>query len=138
MLIGYARPLQDDLKNEAQRRLLMEEDCERIIAEVHASAKKREELNELMKTLKPNDVVVVAKLYVLADSTHHLVELLDHIENRGAFLVSLQEGIDTRIRDGYSFRSSAKHVAALRHDCIGDTQDKGVNDATEHRRQPGS
>jgi len=137
MLIGYARPLQDDLKNEAQRRLLMEEDCERIIAEVHASAKKREELNELMKTLKPNDVVVVAKLYVLADSTHHLVELLDHIENRGAFLVSLQEGIDTRNRDGYSFRSIVKHLAAFQTDCISEKTKKGVSKAKKRGIQPG-
>lgn len=40
-----------------------------------ASAKKRTQWNNLMTTLNQGDKVVVTKLFTLADSTRHLVEL---------------------------------------------------------------
>ena len=95
MLIGYSRPYEDDLNCEKQQKKLTEINCEKMISEEHPSAKKRIQLNNMIQNLNKEDKVVVTKLFVLADSTRHLLELLEIIDAKGAYLQSLHEGIDT-------------------------------------------
>lgn len=63
----------------------------------------RNKLENLLHSLHEGDKVIVSKLYTIADSTRHLVELLNRLEVSGAYLQSLQEGIDTSDTVGYSF-----------------------------------
>ena len=46
----------------------------------------------MMNNLNKGDKVVVTKLFALADSTRHLVELLEMMDAKGAYLQSLHEG----------------------------------------------
>src|SRR5690554_2982797 len=110
MLIGYVRPLLDDLDCEEQKNQLLKNNCEKIIQESHASAKRRTELERLIEMLNERDAIVVTKLYALADSTHHLVELLEEIERKEAFLISIAEKIDTSKEESYSFSYIVKHL----------------------------
>ncbi|TKI15440.1 recombinase family protein, partial [Bacillus cereus] len=86
MLIGYMRPYQDDLKCEEQLKSLEKCNCTMIISEEHSSAKKRVQLKNMIDNLKQDDKIVVTKLFTLADSTRHLVELLQVIDNKGAYI----------------------------------------------------
>src|SRR4051812_39041469 len=103
MLIGYMRPYEDDFDCENQLKKLSKMNCEILISEEHSSAKKRIKLSNMINNLNQGDKVVVTKLFGLADSTRHLVELLESIDAKGAFLQSLEEGIDTSNKSGYQF-----------------------------------
>ena len=131
MLIGYVRPLQDDLECEEQKNQLLKNNCEKIFQESHASAKRRTELERLIKTLNERDTIVVTKLYALADSTHHLVELLEEIERKEAFLISIAEKVDTSKEEGYSFSYIVKHLAHFQSEVISEKTKKGMNKAKQ-------
>ncbi|MEI3612633.1 recombinase family protein [Pseudogracilibacillus sp. SO30301A] len=131
MLIGYIRPLQDDLECEEQKNQLLKNNCEKIIQESHASAKIRTELERLMGMITEQDTIVVTKLYVLADSTHHLVELMEEIERKRAFFISVDEKIDTSKKEGYPFSYIVKHVANFQSEVISEKTKKGMNKAKQ-------
>src|SRR5699024_8190453 len=95
MLIEYMRPYQDDEKCEQQLKILQDKNCHKIISEAHVSAKRREKLEDVLCSLQKVDKIIINKLYAIADSTRHLVELLDTIETSGASLQSIEEGVDT-------------------------------------------
>jgi DNA invertase Pin-like site-specific DNA recombinase len=132
MLIGYVRPLYADEVCEKQREDLRESHCAHILAEAHASAKKRVQLNAMINQLNQGDKIIVTKLYVLADSTRHLAELLNLLEAKGAFLQSLQEGIDTSHYHGYSFRYLVDHLLEFQSDVISETTKRGLSKAKEN------
>ncbi|MFD1706071.1 recombinase family protein [Siminovitchia sediminis] len=129
MLIGYVRPLQEDPTCEDQLKKLAH--CDRIAREEHASAKRRVQLSDMIDHLQKGDQVVVAKLYVLADSTRHLVELLDVIDQKGAVLQSIREEINTNDVQGYSFRTIVKHMVEFQSDVISERTKKGLNRAKQ-------
>ncbi len=46
----------------------------------------------MISNLNPGDKIVVTKLFILADSTRHLVKLIEKIEIKHAYFQSLIEG----------------------------------------------
>src|SRR5690625_2939801 len=131
MLIGYMRPDQVDLDCEYQLGMLQEKNCTKIIAEAHASAKRRVQLEGLIKSLNQGDKIIVEKLYTIADSTRHLVEVLEAIEGKGAYLQTIQEGIDTSSTAGYSFSYIVQHLATFQSDVISEKTKKGLSKAKQ-------
>ncbi|HLR68035.1 recombinase family protein [Virgibacillus alimentarius] len=131
MRIGYMRPDQDDPDCEVQVKKLTEQNCAQIISEAHASAKKRIQLENMMKHLQQGDEIVVHKLYTLADSTRHLMELLDIMEVKEVYFQSLKEGIDTSNKNGYSFRYVVTCLAGFQSDVISEKTKKGLNKAKQ-------
>lgn len=131
MLIGYCRPYKDDLNCENQRKKLNEMHCQTIISEEHSSAKKRSKLNIMLSNLSKEDIVVVTKLFVFADTTRHLLELLEIIDNKGAYLKSLYEGIDTSNTSGYKFYDILHHLVEFQSDVISEKTRKGLSEAKE-------
>ncbi|MDU5144210.1 MAG: recombinase family protein [Paenibacillus dendritiformis] len=57
-----------------------------FIQEEHASAKRRTRLESMMANLNAGDKIVVARLFSLADSTRHLMELLEALQQKDAYL----------------------------------------------------
>src|SRR5699024_1326393 len=131
MLIGYTRPLQNDPKSKKQVEVLSQKECNIIISEKHASAKKRIELDKLINNLQENDKIIVTKLYSIADSTLHLVELIELIESKGAYFESICEGIDTGNIDGYQFSYILNHLAEFQSDVISEKTKKGLYKARQ-------
>lgn len=131
MLVGYMRPYEDDLNCENQLKMLKENFCETIISEEHSSAKRRTQLNNMLNNLNQGDKIVVAKLFALADSTRHLVELLETIQSKGAYLQSLAENIDTSNKSGYSFYDIVKHLVEFQGDVISEKTKKGLLEAKQ-------
>lgn len=131
MLIGYMRPYQGDENCERQHKALIKENCKKIISEPHTSAKHRNNLDKLLNSLCEGDKIVIGKLYTIADSTRHLVELIDKIEAKGAYLHSLQEEIDTSNTDGYSLPHIVKHLSVFQNDVISEQTKQGMIKAKE-------
>lgn len=137
MLIGYMRPYQDDLKCEDQLKNLEKINCTTIILEEHSSAKKRTHLKNMINNLKQGDKIVVTKLFTLADSTRHLVELIEQIDTKGAYLQTLTEGIDTSNSAGYQFSDIVKHLVNFQSDVISEKTKKGLYEAKQKGVTPG-
>lgn len=131
MLIGYMRPYQDDLKCEEQLKNLEKINCTMIISEEHSSAKRRTQLKNIINNIKQGDKIVVTKLFTLADSTRHLVELIEQIDKKGAYLQSLIEGIDTSNSAGYQFSDIVKHLVNFQSDVISEKTKKGLYEAKQ-------
>lgn len=131
MLIGYMRPYHGDLNCELQGRKFENSNCNRIIKEEHSSAKKRIQLKDMIDHLNPGDKIIVEKLFVLADSTRHLVELLDAIDAKGGYFQSLNEGIDTSTDSSYSFKGIVKHLVEFQSDVISEKTKVGLNEAKQ-------
>lgn len=131
MLIGYMRPSQDDLHCEIQRKRLSTLKCELIIAEEHSSPKQRIQLKRIINNLNKNDKIVITKLYTLADSTRHLVDLLEIINSKGAFIFSLKENIDTSHSTGYKFYDIVNYLVDFQSDVISEKTKNGLTAAKQ-------
>ena len=136
MLIGYMRPYQDDLKCEEQLKTLEKCSCTMIVSEEHSSAKKVQ-LKNMIDNLKPDDKIVVTKLFTLADSTRHLVELLQVIDNKGAYIYFVQEDIDTSNANGYHFGDIVKHLVDFQSDVISEKRRKACMKRNKRELQQG-
>lgn len=92
MKIGYARVSTQDQNLAIQTDLLLEAGCERIYKEKVSGAKHaRPELDRLLESPRPDDIVIVWKLDRLARSTRDLLEITEAIEKAGAKFRSLSE-----------------------------------------------
>src|SRR5699024_7945175 len=137
MLIGYMRPYQDDENCEQQFKILTDKSCHKIISEAHVSAKRREKLEDVLSSLQKGDEIIINKLYAIADSTRHLVELLDRIETSGASLQSIEEGVDTSDGNGYSFPHVVKQLAMFQSDEKREKTKRGKMNAKKKRASVG-
>ncbi|NCT39915.1 recombinase family protein [Bacillus sp. EB93] len=131
MLIGYMRPYLEDLECEDQLKNLKKANCTTFILEEHSSAKKRTQLKNMISNLNQGDKIVVTKLYTLADTTRHLVELLEIIDSKGAYFQSLTENIDTSNTAGYQFSKIVKHLVEFQSDVISEKTKKGMYEAKQ-------
>lgn len=131
MLIGYMRPYQEDLNCEFQFEKLIEMNCDTIIKEEHSSAKKRIQLKNMLSNLNQGDKIIVTKLSTLADSTRHLVELLEIMDTKGAYFHSLTECIDTSHTSGYRFNDIVKDLVEFQSDVISEKTKKGLYEAKQ-------
>ncbi|MHC5656335.1 recombinase family protein [Stappia sp. ICDLI1TA098] len=101
MKIGYARVSTIDQNPDAQRNALTAAGCETIVTETASGAsEKRPQLAKLMRSLAPGDVLTVWRLDRLGRSLPHLIGTVRDLEDKGAHLVSLTEGIDTTTAQG--------------------------------------
>lgn len=103
-------------------------------SEEHSSAKRRTRLKNMISTLKQGDKIVVKKLFLLADSTRHLVELLEQIDAKGAYLQCLIEGIDTSNSAGYQFSDIVKHLVNFQSDVISEKTKKGYMNLSKTKK----
>jgi len=101
MKIGYARVSRTDQHLELQTEALQAAGVTRIFKDRESGAKAgRVGLDEMLKTLREGDAVVVWRLDRLARSMQHLIELMQTFDAAGVQLVSLTEGIDTTTSTG--------------------------------------
>lgn len=131
MQIGYARAVEEDPHCEKQQALLKKYECEEIYVEKHGTPKKRTELKNLLEGLESGDRVIVWKLHAFADSTRHLVELLGVLDQKGAFLYSIKEEIDTAKGKSFSFQEIARCLADFQSDTISAKTKAGLTEAKQ-------
>ena len=99
MKMGYARVSTNDQDTQLQIDALTVAGCERIYQEKQSGAKQdRPELQQCLKSLRAEDILIVWKLDRLGRSLHHLIEVIKELENRQIGFQSLTENIDTTNR----------------------------------------
>ncbi|AFS70554.1 recombinase family protein [Exiguobacterium antarcticum] len=116
MIIGYMRPFFEDPTCEKQVKVLETYETDEVRTEEHSSSKRRYVLDQLLEDIRPGDIILVSHLYVLADSTRHLIDVLNSLDIKQAYLLSIRENIDTRQALDQSFREIVQHLVALQSD----------------------
>jgi DNA invertase Pin-like site-specific DNA recombinase len=101
-LLGYARVSKgDEQSNAAQAAALRKAGCRRVFEEAASGGRwDRPALQEMLRQLRENDVVVVWKLDRLSRSLKDLLHIMERIEAAGAGFRSLTESIDTTTAAG--------------------------------------
>jgi DNA invertase Pin-like site-specific DNA recombinase len=99
--IGYARVSTEDQSLDLQLDALRAAGCKRIYREkIGGSAKRRDELEQAIKALKPGDTLTVWRLDRLGRSLADLIGLMSRIHEGGCEFQSLTEAIDTGTAGG--------------------------------------
>ena len=96
MKVGYARVSTNEQDTYLQIDALKAIGCELIYQEKQSGAKKdRTELQQCLKSLREDDILIVWKLDRLGRSLQHLIEVVSDLEERKIGFQSLTENIDT-------------------------------------------
>lgn len=101
MKIGYARISTRDQSLELQVETLKAAGCEKVYQEIASGAKTaRPILDDLMKNIREGDTLVICKLDRLGRNLAHLLKLIEELKNKGVFIISLNDPIDTTTPHG--------------------------------------
>jgi DNA invertase Pin-like site-specific DNA recombinase len=101
MKIGYARVSKNIQDTQLQIDALVAAGCDKIYQEKISGGKTdRPELNQCLKAMNPDDVLVVWKLDRLGRSLQHLIEIITNLESENKGFQSLTESIDTTTPTG--------------------------------------
>ena len=139
MRIGYGRVSTRDQHPAAQHDALAAAGCEEIFTET-ASGKlaKRPQLeNALLSANRTGDQLVITKLDRLGRSLEHLIELSNHLQERGVDLVVLDQGIDTSTAVGRLFFQIIGAIAEFEHALMSERTIDGLAAARARGRTGG-
>ncbi|WP_312094920.1 recombinase family protein [Niallia sp.] len=136
MKYGYMRPTIADTSCDQQLKML-EPICGQVYIEEHDSAKDRTELLALLQNLSEGDKIVVGQLFTIADSSRHLMELLELLDRKGAYLQTLKEEIDTERKREYSLSKMLNHLVEFQNEIIRERTKKGMEYARKHGKASG-
>ncbi|MCM3741609.1 recombinase family protein [Oceanobacillus luteolus] len=136
MIYGYVRPLYNDLKSEAQLKALPDS-CDVIFKEEHGSPKKRLQLENLLMELQPGDSILVEKMVALADTFHHLMELLKVCEKDRVTIHFLSEGIRSDELLQMTLQDILVHVIQFQSDAIRQSTSIGMDQARKSGKSIG-
>lgn len=103
VLYGYARVSTDGQDTSAQAAALRRAGVRRVVEETASGAGERVQLQRLLRSLRPGDVLVVWKVDRLARTLRGLLDVADAVRSAGASLRSLTEPIDTGSPIGEAF-----------------------------------
>lgn len=138
MKIGYARVSTREQRLDMQVIALEEAGCEKIYEEVVSGAKSdRPILNNLIKQLRPNDVLIIWKLDRLGRSLKNLVELVQQLIENNIGLCSLNDPIDTTSPQGRLIFNIFASLAEFERDIISERTQAGLNAARARGRRGG-
>ena len=96
MRIGYARVSTQDQNLDLQKDELQQAGCERLFVDQMSGTRgERPGLQEAMSFLRSGDTLVVWRLDRLGRSLSHLLQVVQDLQKKNIFLLSLHESIDT-------------------------------------------
>lgn len=133
MKIGYARVSTSEQILNAQLRQLKEVGCELIFEEKISGARRdRPELEKLLSQVRAGDTLIVCKLDRLARSTHHLLGIVDILQQKNAKFQSLGEPwADTTSHAGKMIMTIFAGIAEFERDLIRERTGIGRKQALE-------
>lgn len=135
MILGYARVSTADQQLDSQRDALSTAGAERIFADtITGTARTRPELDQLMRQLRPGDVVVVTKYDRLARSLKDLLDIVEQIKAQGAGFRSLAEDIDTTTPAGRLVFHVFASIAQFERERIAERTREGLEAARRRGR----
>ncbi|MFB9860486.1 recombinase family protein [Salinicoccus siamensis] len=117
MIYGYIRDVGlNDSKIEQKRKL--EKHADEIFEEQHAKNKKRTQLDHLFAILESGDYVYTTDLFILADSTKQLVDLVDIIVEKNASIIILNKSLEINRHSTHNFRETLHLLSEFQSDVI--------------------
>lgn len=138
-LIGYARVSTDEQATEAQEIELSSAGCDVIVKEHGSGASRaRPALSKLLRDIRAGEVLVVVRLDRLARSVSHLLEVIEHLTQKGAHFRSLRDPIDTSTPQGMFSLQVLGAVAQLERALISERTKAGIQAAKAKGRLPGN
>ena len=139
MIIGYARVSTSEQSLERQTDELTAAGAEKVVSEV-ASGKRdanRPQWDELVRSLRTGDTLVVTELSRLGRSTSQLSALADDLNAHGVALRILNLGIDTATPAGKLVYSIIAAVAEMERDLLIERTSSGLAAARARGRSGG-
>ncbi|MGG4173914.1 recombinase family protein [Bacillus safensis] len=137
MIFGYARPFSQDIDMVLQTKALEDKGCDRIYYEQTISPKNRPELNQLLQFIKAGDQIVVYKFYSIADSTRHLINLVQFLQSKHVHLISIIDQVDTSLEEGKVFFKLMKSVGEFQYDVLSESTKAGIYEAKRRGKNTG-
>jgi DNA invertase Pin-like site-specific DNA recombinase len=136
--VGYGRTstLDQVAGMESQLRDLRTAGCQKIFEEQVSAVGKRPQLDAAIEFIREGDTLVVTRLDRLARSTHHLLEIADHVKAKGADLDVLNLG-DTTTATGRLMFTVIGAIAAFERDLMLERQREGVAKAKAEGKYKG-
>lgn len=138
MKIGYARVSTAGQDTALQIDALKNASCESIYEETASGAKVgRTELEQCLKSLRRDDILVVWKLDRLGRSLQHLLQIINNLEERGVGFISLTESINTTTSTGKLIFNIFSSLAEFERALIKDRVIAGLESARKKGRVGG-
>lgn len=138
MKIGYARVSTPEQSFDLQIDALKKAGSQKIYKEVVSGAKaERPVLDELLKNVRPGDIVIIWKLDRLGRSLKHLIELVNEMINKGVDLQSINDPIDTTTAQGRLSFNLFACLAEFERDIIRERTQAGLSAARARGRKGG-
>lgn len=99
--IGYIRVSTLDQKTDRQRIALKECKVEKIFEEkISGKNMNRPQLKKMLEYIREGDTLYIESISRLARSTRDLLSLIELLQNKKVYLISLKENIDTSTPQG--------------------------------------
>lgn len=138
MLLGYARVSTKDQNLDLQLDALRSHGCKQFFTDTVSGAKTaRPGLDDILKSARPLDVIVIWKLDRLGRSLKHLVELVDELNQRDIGLRSLNDPIDTTTAQGRLVFNIFASLAEFEREIIRERTNAGLAAARARGRVGG-
>ena len=132
MIYGYARVSTLDQNLDMQIQALKKYECDEIITEKKSGTTfERPLLQELLKTLRKDDVLVVYKMDRISRSTKHMLSISDKLKDKGVKFVSIKDHIDTTSPMGEFFFTVTTALSQLERDILSMRVKDGIDAAKE-------
>lgn len=136
MNYGYIRPLYNDESGEKQFEML-EKHCDAIFRELHGMPKKRVELEKLLLNVKKNDTILVERMFVLADTTRHLLELLKICDRDRVTIQFINEDLNSKEVLALTLQQLIEKVINFQSDIVKQSTILGLANAKEKGKSIG-
>jgi DNA invertase Pin-like site-specific DNA recombinase len=119
---------------EGQHDALAAAGCDRVFTDTGSGKlARRPQLDTLLDSVRPGDVVVITKLDRLGRSVAHLVDLVAQLAERGVDLRVLHQGIDTTSPAGKPTFHMLAAIAEFERDLISERTREGLAPLTSQR-----
>jgi len=137
--LGYARVSTVDQNLSLQLSALQAANCDVIYEDhgVSGSVRNRPAFEKLLNEIGEGDILVIWRLDRMGRSLKHLIEINELLGERGAFLESLTDKIDTSSATGEFVFHILGAVAQLERRMISERTLAGLAEAAKRGRFPG-
>lgn len=137
--LGYARVSTADQNLDLQLSALKSAGCTKIYKDhgISGCVTKRPAFDALLTDIEDGDTLVIWRLDRMGRSLKHLIEINDLLSERGAYLDSLSDKIDTSTATGEFVFHILGAVAQLERRMISERTLAGLAEAAKHGRFPG-
>ncbi len=131
------RPFSEEEINKLQHQELLNIEQIHLFQEESSSSKERVELNKLLTIIKSGDELYVYNLYVLANSTRNLLDLLHTLKNQNVLVHFLANQIDTSDSSSFSFLYILEELAQFQSEVISEKTKIGLFEAQKKGNNAG-